>query len=112
MIEFLARFKRLLDNKGGIRRVLLDIAFRDHHDILGETKTPQVTIDLLSNLSTVAAIGHDYQSVQIAIRSHLSTGSRPKQDNPQRVYCINDTGHEFVKESLVGFHDGSLTRYS
>ena len=78
MIEFLARLKRLLDNKGGIRHVLLDIAFRDHYDILGETKTPQVTVYLLSSLSSVAAIGHDDQSIKIAIRSHLSAGGRTK----------------------------------
>ncbi len=112
MIEFLARFKRLLNNEGRIRRVLSNITFCYYYDILGETKTPQVAIDLLSNLSTMAAIGHDYQSVQIAIRSHLSTGSRPKQDNPQGMYCINDTAHKFLKESLVGFHGGSLTRCS
>lgn len=40
MIEFPARLKRLFNNKGGIHRVLSDITFRDHHDILGETKTP------------------------------------------------------------------------
>ena len=30
-IEFLARLKRFLNDKGGIHRVLSDIAFRDHH---------------------------------------------------------------------------------
>ena len=78
MIEFLARFKRLLNNEGRIRRVLSNITFCYYYDILGETKTPQVAIDLLSSLSTVAAVGHDNQSIQIAIRSHLSASSGTK----------------------------------
>ena len=90
--------------------MLSDITFRDHYDILGETKTPQVAVYLLSSLSSVAAVGHDDQSIQIAIRPHLSAGGRTKEDNPQGLYRINDTAHEFLKESLVGFHDGSLTR--
>ena len=77
-IEFLARLKRLFDNEGGICRMLLDIAFRNHHDIFSETKTPQVAVYVLSSLSTVAAIGHDDQSIQIAIWSHLSMGGRTK----------------------------------
>ena len=85
-----------------------DIAFRNHHDILSETKTPQVAVYLLSSLSTVAAVGHDDQSIQIAIWSHLSAGGRTEEDNPQGMYRINDAAHKFVKESLVGFHDGSF----
>ena len=78
MVEFPARFERLLNNEGGIRDMFSDIAFRNHHNILSETKTPQVAVYLLSSLSTVAAIGHDDQSIQIAIWSHLPAGDRTK----------------------------------
>lgn len=78
MVEFLARFERSLNNEEGIRGMLSDITFRDHHGILSEAKTPQVAVYLLSSLSTVTAIGHDDQSIQIAIRSHISTGGRTK----------------------------------
>src|SRR5713101_10072962 len=104
MIEFLAFFQGVLDDHVRVRAVLTDIAFRHHNNVLGETKTPEMTVDRLRRLASMDAVRNDHQDIKITVRSHFSPCCRAEQDDPQRMDYLSDAPDEFVNHFWVGLH--------
>ena len=54
--------------------------------------------------SPVNAIGHDNEYIHIAVRSHLASRSRAKEDNFERVDNFDNSLYELINDIRIGLH--------
>jgi hypothetical protein len=72
---------------------LFQVIFRRNHDINTVTKTDKIPIDLACRLSAGGMIGDNDEDSDIALRPHVTSGCRAKEDDALWVDNLNDPSY-------------------
>jgi hypothetical protein len=84
--------------------VLVQVALAHDHDVDGKTETTNFPRQDLVDGVTINLVCHDDQSIQVAVRSHLTARGRAEQDDPERMYAINHATHQLLDNGGIGTH--------